>query len=159
MTLGSSVSVSHDLPVANSPAAVAAGVFCQGVEPVTREPWPASWFAVNDPADAYRCQQMWGEALRLLLIDVCKDVQAVFERQAVWDAMRTKHGLRPIIRPSWVTSADFHLVCALAGLDGEAVADRVTAKLRTAEGAAEMIAALAGPTTLRRVPNGGAGHE
>jgi hypothetical protein len=109
-----------------------------------RAPWPEEWFATNDPAHGYRCQRMWAECLRMSLLDVCETYCKDCDRRDAWDRASDvfRQGPRPEVRPSWVGSADFHLVCALAGLDGDAVAQRVKAKLVSRDGAAAMGLAL-----------------
>lgn len=105
-----------------------------------RAPWPAEWFVHNDPADGVRCQRMWAECLRVSLLDVCEAFCKDWDRRAHWDATpaAVRQGTRPDVRPTWIGSADFHEVCAMAGLDGEAVASRVRAKFTSREGAAAM---------------------
>jgi hypothetical protein len=105
-----------------------------------RAPWPVEWFANNDPADGVRCQRMWAECLRVSLLDVCEAFCKDWDRRAHWDSTpaAVRQGTRPDVRPTWIGSADFHEVCAMAGLDGEAVASRVRAKFTSREGAAAM---------------------
>jgi hypothetical protein len=125
-------------------AALAAALDAQrGAQP-DRMPWPASWLERNDPADAHRCLQLWSEALRMLLVDACEEVCKDFDRRDHWDGQSEKmrRGPRPLVRSAWVGSSDFMAVCALAGLDGRAVCDRVSAKLATREGAAALGLAL-----------------
>lgn len=112
-----------------------------------RTPWPEDWFAGADPADTARCQRMWAECLRLSLLDVCETYCKDCDRRDAWDRASGvfRRGPRPDVRPSWIGSSDFHLVCAMAGLDGEPVAERVKAKLISREGAAEMGLALSAP--------------
>ena len=109
-----------------------------------RMPWPASWFERNDPADSHRCLQLWSEALRMLLVDACEEVCKDFDRRDAWDRQSEKirRGPRPLVKSVWVGGSDFMAVCALAGLDGGAVRDRVSAKLATREGAAALGLAL-----------------
>lgn len=124
--------------------ALAAALDAQCAAQPDRMPWPASWFDRNDPADSHRCLQLWSEALRMLLVDACEEVCKDFDRRDAWDRQSEKmrRGPRPMVRSVWVGSSDFMAVCALAGLDGEAIRDRVSAKLVTREGAAALGLAL-----------------
>lgn len=123
----------------------------------SREQWPSEWFSRNDPADGVRCQRMWAECLRVSLLDVCETYCKDCDLQAAWDKTPEvfRKTQRPEVRVSWVGSADFHQVCALAGLDGEAVASRVKAKLVSRAGAVAMGLALSAAV---RATNGG-GHR
>jgi hypothetical protein len=109
-----------------------------------RAPWPAEWFDYNDPSHAYRCRNLWGEVLRLSLIDVCTAIAKDYARAEQWDRAPPtfRIGPRPEPRPSWVGSSEFHMVAALAGFDGAAIADRVSRKLTSPAGTAELLAAM-----------------
>ncbi len=115
------------------------------VEPA-REPWPDSWFAHTDAGDGHRCLQMWAECLRICLVDACDEACKTFEAQAKWDATpeKMRKGPRPLPRNAWVGTSDFMQVCALAGLDGQAVLDRVAPQLSQLATAAELGIALSG---------------
>jgi hypothetical protein len=111
-----------------------------------REPWPDSWFTHTDAGDGHRCLQMWAECLRICLVEAADQTCKDYEAQAAWDAKpeKLRKGPRPIVRSSWIRTSDFMQVCALAGLDGQAVLDRVAPKLATHLGAAELGMALSG---------------
>ncbi len=115
------------------------------VEPA-REPWPESWFTHTDSGDGHRCLQMWAECLRICLVDACGEACKTFEAQAKWDEMpeKMRKGPRPLPRNAWVGTSDFMQVCALAGLDGQAVLDQVAPKLTQLNTAAELGIALSG---------------
>lgn len=109
-----------------------------------REPWPDSWFTHTDAGDGHRCLQMWAECLRICLVEAADQTCKDYEAQAAWDAKpeKLRKGPRPIVRSSWIGTSDFMQVCALAGLDGQAVLDRIAPKLATHLGAAELGLAL-----------------
>jgi hypothetical protein len=138
----------RDEPPLRGPALRAALLRLRDVEP-DRAPWPEEWWTRNDPADGVRCQRMWSECLRLSLIEVCDVCCKDFDLREAWDAKPAalRRGKRPDVRPSWIGSPDFHEVCALAGLDGEAVAQRARAQLVSREGAAAMGWALSAAVT------------
>jgi hypothetical protein len=94
-----------------------------------RAEWPESWLATTDSCDGLRCKTMWQSVLRFGLCDACDEAAKAFRMK--WN--------RPV---SWVGSADFHEVCALAGFDSEAVRDRAMMALATPVGAAKMRAWL-----------------
>ncbi len=96
-----------------------------------RMAWPESWLRQTDSLDGWRCRTLWQDVLRVSLIDACDEVLKAF---------RKRRPQRPV---SWVGTADFHEVCALAGFDGEAVAARTRRALATAAGAQAMRDALA----------------
>jgi hypothetical protein len=95
-----------------------------------RMAWPESWLRQTDSLDGWRCRTLWQDVLRVSLIDACDEVLKAF---------RKRRPQRPV---SWVGTADFHKVCALAGFDGEAVAERTRRALATAAGAQAMCDAL-----------------
>jgi len=92
---------------------------------VERAPWPDRWWGAFDSADAAACRALWGEALRLLLIDAFRDVAGT-SRASV----------------SWVGGRDFHMMAALAGLDGTALADRLAPALKDPARAEQMVMRL-----------------
>lgn len=132
-----------------------------------RAQWPERWWTDNDPDDGLRCRDMWAEALRICLIDICEQVCEDFAAQAFWDGTPEplRHGRpRPLVRMHWIGTPDFMMVCALAGLDGDAVAGRVKRQMQTAQGAADLGRALSsavrssfGP--MRTAFSAGAGHD
>lgn len=81
------------------------------------EPWPDRWWNQNDRADAQACRSLWSAVLMTCIAGAIHD--------------RWGGGLYPSaygrVEASWLDSRDFHAVCALAGLDGVAVRDRVAA--------------------------------
>lgn len=77
--------------------------------------WPDGWAAGRDPAEVRACQRLW----ITVLLSVLRDVLCVTTK----DAARNGHYQRT--DDSYLRSRDFHTVCALAGVDGTAVADAV----------------------------------
>jgi hypothetical protein len=78
--------------------------------------WPDSWFGRVDPGDADACQQLWCAALLTCI------------RSAVGllpDDVNGSGHSRPV-GSSWIGSRDFHTMCALAGVDGEACVYRLS---------------------------------
>ena len=82
----------------------------------TRPAWPDSWFDARDPGDVSACRKLWASVLLACIRDVVQDLQGSegFDQKRV-----------PVASSSWIGSRDFHEVCALAGVDGVAVADRL----------------------------------
>ena len=93
-----------------------------------RLPWPDDWFDRRDPGDAAACQRLWGAVLLTCI------------RSAIGASADEDNGNTYVsaVPSGWVGSRDFHIVCALAGFDGQAVSDRV----RRIEGDALLIGAL-----------------
>ena len=83
---------------------------------ITRPAWPDSWFDARDPGDVAACRRLWASALLACIRDVVQDMN------------QSKDFDRKIGRVSagWIGSRDFHEMCALAGVDGAAVVDRLT---------------------------------
>ena len=81
----------------------------------TRPAWPDSWFDARDPGDVTACRKLWASALLACIRDVVQELHGSkgFDRKRVPASS------------GWVGSRDFHEVCALAGVDGVAVADRL----------------------------------
>ncbi len=73
-------------------------------------------------AAARACRQMWAAVLVQAMRDIFTPSKA--ER---WEVARKR--LEHDQALSWLGSADFHKVCALAGLDGSAVEARVRRRL------------------------------
>jgi len=98
-----------------------------------RLPWPESWWHTPDSGVANSCRAMWQTALRELLADALRDVIGLKPRADVITCSANR---------AWLGSRDFHMVCALAGMDGIAVEDRVTAAIATEAGAASFYRGL-----------------
>ena len=99
-----------------------------------RLPWEPEWWRSDElPMQHKRCLLMWQTALRDLLADALRDVLGL----KPLPNLTTSAGTR-----AWLGSRDFHMVCALAGLDGGAVEDRVMAAIATDAGAAALYRTL-----------------
>lgn len=114
-------------PVAASRAELRAMVEAQCRADASREVWPDDWWDPVDPEDARRCRLLWAEVLRFCLGDVCQQV-------IKWAPRGDTSALL-----SWVRSRDCDIVAALAGVDPDALRDRVLVMLATAEGAAALL--------------------
>ena len=82
---------------------------------MTRPVWPDSWFDARDPGDVTACRKLWASALLACIRDVVQDRHG----SKGFDQKRVP------VSSGWIGSRDFHEVCALAGVDGIAVADRL----------------------------------
>lgn len=106
-----------------------------------RLPWPDDWLRTKDSGQITACRALWQSVL-------LSCIRAAFEE--VTDYLRlSKSRLAPVkhekttaelFQSTWIGTRDFHMVCALAGLDGSAVQSR----LRRIASDAALIAALAG---------------
>lgn len=80
-----------------------------------RLPWPSDWLSGPNPYDWIMCRRMWCAVLLTCIRDALKvahiDKSTVAERYAA--------------SSGWIGSKDFHMVCALAGVDGVAFSDRL----------------------------------
>lgn len=81
------------------------------------EPWPERWWSENDPADAQACRALWSD---VLMTCIAGSIHDRFGGGLVT-------GTYGRVEAAWLDSRDFYAVCALAGLDGVAVRDRVAA--------------------------------
>ncbi len=106
-----------------------------------RPDWPDWWLDETDSLHAGRSRGMWQSVLFVGLCDVCDEARANFAAIA-----KGRRQERPL---PWLGTADFHQVCALAGFDGTAVADRARRALATPEGAMAMRARLAKAAHIR----------
>ncbi|MCB5199037.1 hypothetical protein LGQ03_07275 [Loktanella sp. TSTF-M6] len=79
-----------------------------------RMPWPDDWFDGVDPAHVKGCRALWASALLALIRDAFST--PTFNQTQTLGKIRATS--------SWIGSRDFHMVCALAGLDSVAVLDR-----------------------------------
>lgn len=70
--------------------------------------------------EARSCQALWASVLHMALEDEVKD----WKRYSEWMELPPSGG--PLLRrpERWVGSGEFYVVCALAGLDGDAVLER-----------------------------------
>lgn len=101
-------------------------------------PWPDSWFTENDVGDARACKELFGEVLLVGLRDVLT---------GEFSAARAKLAGKCRVSDSWVGTRDFHTVCALAGIDGLALAQRLANPAQRAE----MAKRLLDPRSIRYV--------
>lgn len=94
-----------------------------GADPA-RLPWPEDWWDRTDPGHWDACRKLWAFALLKQIEDmliVTLRRAAGTERSGQRRDVSSNVGIRT--QPEWVGCRDFHMVCALAGLDGEASAD------------------------------------
>lgn len=80
-----------------------------------RMPWPADWLTTRDPGDWAKCRALWCSVLLSCVRDALKGNHV--DKSTVAQTYVATAG--------WIGSRDFHMVCALAGVDGVAVADRL----------------------------------
>lgn len=78
-----------------------------------REPWPDDWFEYTDSGQIEACRKLWCQVL-LSCVRAALNVDGSNDRQ----------NSRPVPF-DWIGSRDFHMICALAGFDGVAVAERL----------------------------------
>lgn len=78
-----------------------------------RMPWAESWFDQTDPGEIAACRKLWCSVL-------LSCIRAALGLEVGVDQRNCK-----AIPLSWIGSKDFHIVCALAGFDGTAIADRL----------------------------------
>lgn len=88
-----------------------------------RLPWPDDWFDYTDSGQVHACRALWASALFACIRSALGAVGAV-------DARNTRSASVSI---SWFRTTDFYTMCALAGFDGVALADRLTDPERVAE--------------------------
>lgn len=81
-----------------------------------RMPWPVDWNVRSDVTDYGACRRMWSAALLCCLRDVFVGTNAHEKRHV---------GIGNRVSRSWVGSVDFMMMCQLAGLNPEAVRDRM----------------------------------
>lgn len=82
-----------------------------------RLPWPDDWFDHTDSGQIKACRSIWGAAL-LACIRHALDASGMTDK-------RLNAGAR-VLNVDWFRSRDFHMMCALAGLDGVAMMDRLS---------------------------------
>jgi hypothetical protein len=82
---------------------------------LARMDWPDRWWDGFDCGDAAACRALWASVLAESLRDAARSVAGL---------SRLPQGV-PAGAESWVDSRDFHMVAALAGFDGVALADRL----------------------------------
>lgn len=106
-----------------------------------RLPWPDDWFAHTDSGQIAACRGLWNSVL-------LSCIRSVFGALGVGEEQAGNKRLEA----SWIGSRDFHMVCALCGLDGVAVQSR----LRRMASDPALIAALSGKATsnAKRVQSG-----
>ena len=83
--------------------------------------WPDEWFDANDIEAGQACGALWGEVLRLCLVDISAVAGGIRRAELSLSGYATTQA-----RDSWLRSRDFQEVAALAGLDGHAVLERLT---------------------------------
>jgi hypothetical protein len=83
--------------------------------------WPDDWFDYTDSGQIAACRALWGAALLACIRSALGAIGAN-------DAKNTR-----TVSLSWFQTKDFHTMCALAGFDGVALADRLTDPARVAE--------------------------
>lgn len=88
----------------------------------TRMPWPSRWFDTVDPGDVSACRALWACVLASCLKGAIADACQRADRGNFM-------GQGGAVSAHWIGSRDFHMVCALAGLDGIFVLDQVEAAL------------------------------
>jgi hypothetical protein len=103
-----------------------------------RLPWPADWLEGTDSGEAAACRRMWADVLRCALGDICRAVMDAPVRQS-----RRNEGAPA--RFSWIGGKDFRIICALAGFEPDAIADRVVPMLQSAETARALYGRLFQP--------------
>lgn len=86
-----------------------------------RLPWPDDWFNGTDSGQAAACRALWGAALFACIRSALGAIGAN-------DAKNTR-----TVSLSWFETKDFHTMCALAGFDGVAIADRLSDPDRIAD--------------------------
>jgi hypothetical protein len=111
------------------------------IHPVEEErlPWPDGWDAARDPADAWRCRMMWCAVVSACVMSM---LRAHLSPRAMDRPVRRSDPLHkdgPAVGPGWLGSRDFHMTCALAGLDGAAVEHRLRRAMATPEGTRAMM--------------------
>lgn len=85
-----------------------------GADP-ERLPWPERWWTERDSGDYRACRELWAASLLHCL-------RAALGLESYNDSYLGKGTMVGI---GWIGSRDFHMVCALAGLDGSAVEYRL----------------------------------
>lgn len=133
------VAVADDAPVSPPPTLRSMLDELAASDPA-RLPWPDDWITRRDPGDADACRRMWGACLISCLHSVLKEAMAEFARGPKKPRLQRNEG-RPVLN-GWIGSRDFHMVCALSGLDGVAVEEGVKAALQTNAACEAMFAAL-----------------
>tara|TARA_R110002126_G_scaffold216367_2_gene362424 strand:- start:2266 stop:2694 length:429 start_codon:yes stop_codon:yes gene_type:complete len=111
----------------------------------TRPDWPEDWQTRRDAEDAVACQRLWQALLMACLRDAVEDLLS--PRCRPTPAQR-KLGMAPA---GWIHSRDFHMTCALAGVEGAAVAALVDQAVARPGGLADLAARLATSTHLHSV--------
>lgn len=77
-----------------------------------RLPWPDDWISRRDPADAHACRKLWVSVLIFC-------AQGALEGRA--RDLRSGVGVGDAVTSSIIGTEDFQMICALAGLDGDAL--------------------------------------
>lgn len=97
--------------------------------------------AERDPEDAERCRVLWAAVLVECLVSA---LEAKLWRLSAPGARRRPFSLTQgaPVGEGWIGGRDFHMVCALAGLDGKAVEDALAGHLASAAGIDRLLAAL-----------------
>lgn len=97
-----------------------------------RMPWPDSWFRDGDPADAQACRDLWACVLATCLRGALRDATGRRERGNFLN-------VNTAVGKGWIGGRDFHIVCALAGLDAAAVRAAVARAARDAHAFERML--------------------
>jgi hypothetical protein len=111
----------------------------------TRPDWPEDWATRREAGDAVACQRLWQAMLMACLRDAVEDLLS--PRLKPTPAQRNL-GMAP---SGWIHSRDFYMTCALAGVEGEAVAALVDQAVARPGGLADLAARLATSTHLHSV--------
>lgn len=83
-----------------------------------RMPWPDDWFDHTDSRQVAACRALWGAALTAC-IQTALGIDGQYTRRYGQKDARLRS-------TSWFRSKDFHTMCALAGLDAKACAERLS---------------------------------
>ena len=107
-----------------------------------RLPWPADWLDVRTSGEVRACRTLWQAVLMSCLRSAMGEITS-FDHQSGSQQVSV----------SWIGGRDFHLVCALAGFDGDAVASRLAKMRETPEGVAGFLERSKAPSAHRRRPD------
>jgi hypothetical protein len=83
-----------------------------------RLPWPSDWFETTDSGQIAACRELWAAALTAC-IKTALGIDGEYTRRYGQDDARLRS-------TSWFRSRDFYTMCALAGIDGPACAERLS---------------------------------
>ncbi|WP_322889325.1 MULTISPECIES: hypothetical protein [unclassified Yoonia] len=83
-----------------------------------RLPWPKDWFETTDSGQIAACRALWAAALTAC-IKTALGIDGEYTRRYGQNDARLRS-------TAWFRSRDFYTMCALAGLDGPACAERLS---------------------------------